>query len=230
MRILKTSLAVIGTVTVLVLAGNTISLAATGQALLLGKGNSANNITAVTRTTSGSALKLQTASSTNPPLTVNGKGKVVNLNADTLDGIDSSKFGTRALNWTYLGSIGITKTFTLTGIPLGKYMITYEAFAFPGEIANGQTVDCYVQANPSVGDNRYAAETLVTATNYGSPLSGTGLVTVNTGDLIQLVCRTTDAASTWTSASGQPVRITAVPLLSLTSKGAPTAAKVAAKR
>jgi hypothetical protein len=70
MRTLKTALTVIGAVTVLVLAGNTVALATTGHALILGKGNSANRITALTRTTSGSALKVTTKSTANAPLTV----------------------------------------------------------------------------------------------------------------------------------------------------------------
>ena len=92
MRHFKSVLAVLGAATILVLAGNTIVTAATGSNLLLGKSNSAGANTSITRTTSGSVLSLKSKSSTNAPLTVNGRGKVTNLNADKLDGKDSTSF------------------------------------------------------------------------------------------------------------------------------------------
>lgn len=104
MRYLKTTLTVIGAVTVLVLAGNTVALAATGHALLLGKSNSADANTSITRTTSGSVLKLQSKSSLNSPLTVNGTGKVTNLNADRVDGLSASAFGRAPIATGYVNA------------------------------------------------------------------------------------------------------------------------------
>jgi len=98
MRSLKTLLTVIGAVTVLVLASNTLALAATGHALILGKKNTANKITKLKRTTEGPALKLKTTSPSASPLVVNGKGKVANLNADKIDGKDSSAFAPSSLS------------------------------------------------------------------------------------------------------------------------------------
>src|SRR4051794_40614179 len=95
-------LTVIGAATVLVLAANTVALATTGKALIAGGTNSASKVTTISRTTSGSALQLKTSSSTAAPLTVNGKGKVANLNADTVDGLEG---GTRALSWKYTGAV-----------------------------------------------------------------------------------------------------------------------------
>jgi hypothetical protein len=92
MHYLKTTLAAIGAASVLVLAANTVAIAANGHGFLLGQSNSASKITTLTRTTSGPALQVKTKSSSNAPFTVNGKGKVTNLNADRLDGIDSSGF------------------------------------------------------------------------------------------------------------------------------------------
>jgi hypothetical protein len=85
-------LTVLGAATVLVLAANTVTYAATGHSFILGKANKANQVTTLKRTTSGQALSLVTKSSSNAPLAVNGKGKVANLNADRLDGLDSTKF------------------------------------------------------------------------------------------------------------------------------------------
>jgi len=51
MRHLKTTLAVLGAVTVLALAGDTIALGTTGHAFILGKVNKANAVTTLKRTT-----------------------------------------------------------------------------------------------------------------------------------------------------------------------------------
>lgn len=96
MRHLKTTLAVLGAVTVLVLAGNTISMAATGKAFILGKGNTASTATALKRTTNGPAMKIVTRRAADVPFAVNGKGKVPNLNVDRLDGKDSTAFASAA--------------------------------------------------------------------------------------------------------------------------------------
>ena len=61
MRHLKTSLAVLGAATVLVLAGNTVALAATGQNFLLGKGNSANAQATLAEMTRSADLNVRTS-------------------------------------------------------------------------------------------------------------------------------------------------------------------------
>lgn len=79
---------------VLVVAVDYASFAATGQSLILGKLNKANRVTTVERTTTGPALNLVTKPGS-PPLKVNRVAKVANLNADRLDGLDSSKLARR---------------------------------------------------------------------------------------------------------------------------------------
>ena len=80
-----------------------LAYAATGGNFILGKGNSAGATTSLTATpTMGAALSLTNAASGLPaaafkvtsstPFTVNSKMKVVNLNADLLDGLDSTAF------------------------------------------------------------------------------------------------------------------------------------------
>lgn len=88
---LTTVLTVIGAVTVLVLAANTVALATTGKALIVGKTNTSSKITTIKRTTAGSGLQIIT-SSTSAPLVVSGKGKVKNLDADKVDGKEASSF------------------------------------------------------------------------------------------------------------------------------------------
>lgn len=92
----------------LVLSGG-VTIAATGGSLILGKSNSASSQTSlsapvagralqVTNTSTGAgatALGLKTASG-HPPFTVNSGAKVTNLNADKLDGFDSTAFAAAA--------------------------------------------------------------------------------------------------------------------------------------
>ncbi len=89
-----TLLAVIGAATVLVLAANTVTLAATGKGLIAGKVNVSKKATTIKRTKPGPALKLKTKSG--PPFTVGNDGLVPLLNADKLDGQDAGAFATKA--------------------------------------------------------------------------------------------------------------------------------------
>lgn len=148
MRHLKSGLAVIGAAVILVLAANTVSLAATGQALLLGKSNGANDITSITRTTSGSVLKLKSKYSSNPPLAVTGKGKVTNLNADTVDGYDGSQMLNRTLIFTKSIALGGASTsfgLTTSAIPSGTYLVTGSAWVYGPTSSGG--FECQIVGN-----------------------------------------------------------------------------------
>jgi hypothetical protein len=81
----------IGVMTTLVLAGNTVSMAATGDGFLLGKRNNADRVSIIERTTAGAALRLKTLNDEDPPFSTNGHGMVKHLNADKLDGLDSTE-------------------------------------------------------------------------------------------------------------------------------------------
>ncbi|MDO7869308.1 hypothetical protein [Nocardioides jiangxiensis] len=88
MKLSKASFAA-GAVAALVLGSGT-AYAATGGNFILGKSNSAGATTSLTNS-NGTPLAL-TAKSGYAPLKVNSGTKVANLNADRLDGIDSSSF------------------------------------------------------------------------------------------------------------------------------------------
>jgi hypothetical protein len=222
MRHLKTLLTVIGAVTVLVLAGNTVALAATGHGLLLGKSNSEKKVTSLSRTTSGAVLNLHNSNSAGVPLTVNGKGRVTNLNADTVDGKDSSVLGTRALVWTYTGSSGGSTngwSFFLNGIPVGTYQISYEVYLGSPSTPQNTNYVCNLSIGSIAGIPRKGAESSGSQfSDVGVGVTGTALMTVRSGDGAYLTCHSLSTA-TWTSTVDQPIRITAVPITSLTNKG-----------
>ena len=95
MRMPKLSRPSHGTVvayTALVLAMSGTAYAANGGNFILGGSNTATQLSQLHNTGTGSALLLTTALTTTPPMVVNGTGKVVHLNADLLDGKDSTAF------------------------------------------------------------------------------------------------------------------------------------------
>ncbi len=67
-----------------------MALAANGKPFILGKSNVATKISKLVKSGAGPALDLQVDSG--PPLAVNSAVKVANLNADQLDGFDSTVF------------------------------------------------------------------------------------------------------------------------------------------
>lgn len=149
MRYLKSVLTVIGAVTVLVLAGNTISLATTGHAFILGKANSANKTTTLTRTTSGTVLSLHSKSSSNAPLSVNGTGKVANLNADKVDGLDSTQLTTNTMIYTDTDSstVHTGSTYWHLTVAPGDYSFTWTAGVTPS--TSGATMLCGFSGTPN---------------------------------------------------------------------------------
>jgi hypothetical protein len=131
MRSLKTLLTVIGAVTVLVLAGNTVAFATTGHSFILGKTNKANKVTTLKRTTNGPALSLLAKPLSSAPFTVNTTGKVTNLNADSLDGLDSSAFAPSSLSGQVSG--------IANGLPIARGFINTGAGGTAPTLATGST-------------------------------------------------------------------------------------------
>ncbi len=156
----KAFFAIIGALTVLALAGNTVALAATGHSFILGKINKANTITTLKRTTGGPALKLRTTSSAAAPLAVNGRGKVSNLNADLLDGHNSSFFASGG----YATSFSTPVTMTASGelhelmslsVPSGKYIVVSRLQGETGNDGGGNSFryDCTLSGSGGIIDD-----------------------------------------------------------------------------
>jgi len=96
----------IGVLTALVLGSGT-AYAATGGKFILGHANTATKVTKLTNH-HGTALSLTSRSGT-PSLKVSSSSKVTRLNADRLDGRDSTAFALAS---------GQTNTITRTGVPI----------------------------------------------------------------------------------------------------------------
>jgi hypothetical protein len=128
---------VMATLAVFMVLGGT-TFAASGGNFILGQSNSASSTTSLSASTPGPALKATNTStgtagsfnvaSGHPPFAVNSGAKVANLNADKLDGIDSTGFlssaNVKSLRFRPSGCVngtdtGCSTSFTLGGLSLG---------------------------------------------------------------------------------------------------------------
>ncbi len=217
MHHLKTVLTVLGAVTVLVLAGNTIVLAATGQSLLLGKSNSANNVTALTRTTAGSALKITNQSAASAPFVTNGTGKVTNLNADKLDSLDSTQLATNTTVYTDsdFTTSHNTQSYWHFNVGAGAYAISYSVGVQPDTA--GATVLCGFLSSPDA----YAWESGQMENSYnGVWLSGTATKRFTAAQTVHFFCNS--SAPNWKLENEMPLQITVTKITKATLTPAPT--------
>lgn len=224
MRHLRTILGVIGAAAVLVLAANTVSMAATGQPFLLGKTNFAGAVTTVERTTTGPAFKITNDNTSSAPIVTNGTGKVDNLNADKVDGIDSSAM--QNLSYTWRDEFTDTTSVSYT-VPLatGSYLINYSSFL---QGAGVGSIDCLVKEINGL-NTRYTARVALNNDHTGSNLypavSASGLVTKNPGTVIKVECYASTQFHTYES---EPFEIVATKTTRI-GPSSITPAKVAAK-
>lgn len=104
----KLSFGVVGVVFGVVVGGGGIAVAATGGSFLLGKSNAAGHTTALKNTGAGATLSLISARGGQSPLAVSSNaGKATNLNADKLDGLDSSALARVAGRTGSVGAAGV---------------------------------------------------------------------------------------------------------------------------
>jgi hypothetical protein len=191
MQKFKTLLTVIGAVTVLVLAGNTVAMAATGGKFILGHTNKANAVSTLKRTTSGAPLKLTTNSSSNAPLSTNGKGKVTNLNADKLDGYDSSSLKTKTYVFTKHLTTPATSLTMTAAVPAGTYLVSYSAFFNSSPSTALGSVDCFIHTNSGgITTTGYFAESYFTTTGIDAAATGSGVAVMPSapGSYLRLEC------------------------------------------
>jgi hypothetical protein len=165
--------------------------AATGGNFILGQSNSAGNTTSLsaplagkkalqlTNTSTGAgatALGLNVASG-HPPFTVNSGTKVANLNADKLDGLDSTTFtSTRTLVWNAAAS---TTPPTTTIATVGPYTIKGNCL---DDGSGGVFVKPFVSG--PAGTDDYMFDTTSNDTTFIATRSNGLLIPANTNTLI----------------------------------------------
>jgi hypothetical protein len=117
--------------------------ATTGESLILGKINHADQATTIVRTGAGPALNLHTRRST-APFKINSHGKVKHLNADAIDGKTSTELQTRVIRYGLPsdGSFVSEVTYRLGGLRKGIYQLTYDVVV---ELdTSGEQVGCEI--------------------------------------------------------------------------------------
>lgn len=123
----KSVLSALGIACALVLAIDYVSFAATGQGVILGKVNKANKVTTIQRTNNGPAASFVTKAN-QPPFAVTRNTKVARLNADLLDGKDSTAFAANNPTKIYRFTADTPATSHTFNIPIpaaGTYLLTY---------------------------------------------------------------------------------------------------------
>lgn len=154
------------------------TLAATGGNFILGQPNSASSTTGLSAGTTGPAFRATntstgTAGSFNvaaghPPLTVNSNTKVTNLNADKLDGLDS----TQLVSSSTLRRVGPVVAMPLSGQSATVAIATIGHFTFQGSCTRNvggqdrvQTVIASNVASSAFGSITHASA----GTAFGEP-------------------------------------------------------------
>ncbi len=217
MHKLKTALAALTIGFLLVASLDYMSYAATGQSLLLGRSNSADTVTQVTRTTKGPAMQFNVKDGKGAPIKVNSKGRVGKFNADMVDGEHATDLGVRTRVFTKALNVTGVNSFTLNapGVPAGNYLVTVHGWIYGPAVA---TMECGVRA---LSTNWFAAHTWnrADADGYYS-VSGAGFINVpSSSDTVQFLClMTTGNYQTFT---GSPIQVTLTSVNSATSTAFP---------
>lgn len=186
MRHLKTAaVATVLALVVLVCADYT-AFAATGRSLVLGKVNTASATTAVARTTAGPVLTVTAKSPSNPPLRTNARGRVANLNADLLDGLDSTTLLGRTYVRTGTSGAPINEFDLALPVPAGRYLVTYAApLTFTD--TNEHEARCELTVSKQGPVLAFATGTF-SGSPIGAAVNGSGVVTVPAGKTVTLTC------------------------------------------
>ena len=170
MPALKRPLVLVLSAALLVLGFDLATYAATGQSLVIGKSNVANKATKLQRTTGGPVLQLK-AKKNSPPLAVNSKTRVKNLNADLLDGYSSDELPTSATTVRLgLGAASAGPNWNVS-MPDGTYLVNWQAYV--DLVDNSSKALCGF----SVGTDFVAMDYRAPENGFIATLSGTGLVT-----------------------------------------------------
>ena len=215
---LTTLLTVIGAVTVLVLAANTVARATTGKAILAGKINKATKMTSITRTTPGTGLQVKTKSAANAPLAVNGKGKVVNLNADTVDGLDSAALQQRSYAFVAEKVTAKNRVEYTLPVPNGSYLVTYSNYF--AELTGAGGIQCFLYQDNATGpdvNTGYSSIVDPDSNSWGPALSGTGLVTKSATSQIYVNC-SLENLNKFSTEDVAPMRIVVTPTKVVSTK------------
>jgi hypothetical protein len=224
MRRLKTLGSALAVALVVTASLDYTASAATGHAFVLGHLNKADRATVLKRTTPGAALGLTTSSSGAAPLTVNGRGRVANLNADRIDGLDSPALvGVRAQVFQFvLDSTQLAHAVPVTTLAPGSYLATLDVplIGAGGTAAAPTGLSCeFLQTG--IGSTEVERGQVQGSTSVaGIPvLTSTTVLTTAQGAHVSLIC---SASKAWTTTAHLPAEVTLTKLDGASFPAAPS--------
>lgn len=203
--------AVVGASALLVAGVGAVGYAANGDNVKVGKSKKGTKVTEIKRTRSGPALKLTTKKRSNPPFSTNATGKVVNLNADKLDGQDVADIRKGLASTSDLAGLAEVKAirfkdpaasragntiYNLGKVPAGTYQVSFNASVITttaGTPGAPVTMSCYLQPAPTgLGGDVLAQSTVVTVGDYNTAPSFSNVLTFTGDEELQLTCATSE--------------------------------------
>jgi len=147
---------------------------------------------------------------------VKGSGRVINLNADTVDGVDSAGLMTTAYEFTISVTTPTTTVDRSIPLPNGTYLLSYSAYLVGGG-GTGQAFCDLRSSEP--GKTRHVGSSWY-SDGAGTPaLTGSGLLTKTSANAIYLECLSYNDA--WTTTTDQPIQLVATRVEAATSVALP---------
>jgi hypothetical protein len=151
--------------------------AANGHPLLLGGVNHSVGATTVVNDGLGPALKLKTGKG-QPPLAVNSRARVTNLNADTVDGLQGKSLRTNARVFSIPGMK--SHQYLLKGVRPGRYLATLDV-----TLASSGTAGCALEDSHT---GEYLAFASGASDGLYAGASAAAVITLPPGSSLLLSC------------------------------------------
>jgi hypothetical protein len=213
MQRIKSGLTALAVGIVLLAALDWAAAAATGQSLVLGKWNQADQTTTIKNVGSGPALDIRAKG---PAFAVHNANRIKNLNADKLDGKDAADLAASTQTVYVYGATSRVGGFTqnLPAQPAGSYLVAYSAqfVGAAGSTASPNTVTCHITVSSVSGTTATTkavlAEAQVASVESPPAVSGVGTLGLVAGDQVALVCTMSRPNQQWSTSALQPIQVT----------------------
>lgn len=164
---------------------------------------------------------------------VNRQTRVANLNADFLDGKDSTSLGVNTKVFKAMGSFALAKSFTVPALAPGRYLISFN-LPFQG-IGSGSPSHpvmgaCWAVAT-GTGSDQYTGVQTSTSIMGNPACSGSGQLVVESGDTVLVTGQLTNASEpSWSANASVPVEVALTRITATSTGSLSPAGRVAGRR
>jgi hypothetical protein len=195
MRIsLKGAVATVAAAAMIVVGVDYVTLAASGDSLILGHFNAAAKATTLTRHAPGPVLRLHSAGPNSPGLAVDSDAKVRHLNADTVDGRHASSLVSHAVTFKAgaRGDVFHGTAFWELDLAPGVYEASFKALVIPasGTVGTPVGVICGIADLNTVGasTHAYTADSASYNGQFPAIMSGAETIRIRSSNRPGLTC------------------------------------------